>query len=151
MKLKDHRFFVLEKEPPSIESMRSTHDFIYGRIEALNYLLYRRTGEYDPTTATDILSGPKSALRWFCLAMLHLLVWGLIVMALAGAYILYVRNTYWPALIVASAAGGGLLLTWIREILLQRQLRMRLAGKSTRASKPENSKRLPPKMANSKR
>jgi hypothetical protein len=118
----------LEPRQVHQKDIKATHDFIYGKIMALNYLLYRKPAGYDPMTAGDILSAPKAVLQQMALALMHLSIWLLIVLFLSLPYWLYYYKLYRTSVIAGMVWGLSLIAVWIRDIMLRKDLIKKLRG-----------------------
>jgi hypothetical protein len=124
----------LERVPPEINEIKDTHDYIYGQIEALNYLLYRHPAGYAPVSATDWLAAPKAAFRFLSLMLLHLFVWTIIVVALGTVYYASTKRVYWPVAILASFFMLVLAVDWRQRFRLHRELAQRLKARPQETS-----------------
>lgn len=120
----------------SLEDIKKTHDFVYGKIEALNYLLYRKPAGYDPMAASNILSGPKAVFRQLSVGVLHLFIWAVIVGILVAAYVAYVHHKYWPGIVLGAILGAAVLADWVRQVRLHRELVRRLGGVQRASPRP---------------
>jgi hypothetical protein len=129
----------LESAPPDMADIGASHKFIYGKIEALNYLLYRRPAGYDPAAATDVLSGVKTAFRYLSIFVLHVFVWAMIVFVFVASYFAYVRRLYWPIVVCGVPLGIAILVDWCRRIKLHRELMSRLRGPTEPARGPRQT------------
>lgn len=126
----------LEALAPPVADLETSRKFVYGRIEALNYLLYRRPAGYDPMAATDVLWGAKAAFRYLSTFVLHVSIWVLIVGVFLAAYLAYVRRLYFPIGVCIGVFVMAMVVDWVRRIKLHKELVLRLGSSTGRERRP---------------
>lgn len=85
--------------PIKIDQIAKTRDFIYRQIQLLNYLLYRREDIYEADYSVDVMTPYKLLLRASSTAIIHLLVWVLIISIMGLMYFCYLKGLYLPILL----------------------------------------------------
>ncbi len=106
----------------TIEEIQKTREYVYGQIELLNYLLYRKSGMDDVSVKTNILHPYSHLLRLISLAAIHLAIWIAIAGALLFIYSLYADGYYWFVGILAAILIAALVLVVIVDFRKRREI-----------------------------
>jgi hypothetical protein len=75
-----------QTSPPTHKQLSAARDYIYSKIEILNFALFKQTPQFDPVQYADGLSSFRAAMRVALSAATHLVSWGLIVGVLYSFY-----------------------------------------------------------------
>lgn len=110
---------------PTVQEIKGTRQYIYGRVQTYNYLLYRRSGWFDATTYTDFLASAKYLVRFTSQALKHLFTWFALIVLLGGTYLAYVEERYWTVALVLGALMVPVIYDWYRHVRLHRELHRR--------------------------